>query len=291
MRKQHIAISAVATAVVMAAAIAGCGGGGGTSVLPGHGGGGNPSPTPNASPTPVLMGNMNVALHGSYPSQTSAPLANAFTEFSCGCTTVAGTGTTDGSGNFTLATVSTPEPNPSPMYTMVPGRNYIVVSTNGGNAGGPNNATEAWTIMYAGNQTSHNHYLGAGNSNSSDVFTAAVALYVYWNSVFGVNNSNPAFDHWNFNDLAALYTHFSSQSAPPAGPNAQEIQLFTDIVAQQEAPAALYPSKPGWNHNQIINNTIRTDLTHVMSSGDTALPSPCPTPGGTLTCANPTPTP
>jgi hypothetical protein len=282
MRKQHIAAGVIASALVAAAAIAGCSSGGGSSVLPG-GGGGNPSPNPSPSPTPVLMGTMNVAQSGVFPNQVDGALPNAFTEFSCGCTSVAGTGTTDGSGNFTLQTQTTPEPNPSPLYTMVPGRNYIVITTNGGSPGGINNAAQAWTIIYAGNVSGHDHYLAG--TNTSDVFTAAVALYVYWNSTFGSNNQNPAFDHWNFNDLAALYTHFQTS------PNAPETQLFSDIVAQQELPVSIYPSKPGWNANQKINTTIRTDLTHVMSSGDVALPSPCPTPGGILTCANPTPTP
>jgi hypothetical protein len=289
MRKHQLAIAGVVSALLAAAAIAGCGGGGGgySAVTPP-----NPSPSPSIgpspspSPTPVLLGSMNIAMSGAFPNESPGPLVTAFTEFSCGCTSVAGTGTTDGSGNFNFVTLSTPEPLGGPSYQIVPGRNYIVISTNGGSSGGTNNAAQAWTIMFAGNTIGHNHYLAG--ANVSDSYTAAVALYVYWNSKFGASPTDPAFDHWNFNDLAAFYTHLKT------GPrNLQETQLLTDIVAQQEAGKPMYPGVPGWNPNQVLGNPpMKADLTAVTSSGDVALPSPCPTAvGGGLNCPNPTPTP
>ncbi len=116
----------------------------------------------------------------------TAPAANATVVFSCGCSVQAGTATADGSGMFTLVAKSTPTPSaPDPNYTIVPSRNYIVVATNASGA-------EGWTTQFAGNKPTRNQYL---DGNASDVYTAAVSLYVFNNSPSGTT----AFDDWNFN--------------------------------------------------------------------------------------------
>jgi len=113
-RTQQIAIWGSLGGMILAAIIAGCGGGSTSAVGPPGGGGGHPSPTPAPSVTPVLTGNLNVALSGSYPTQVEGAAANAEVDFTCGCTGVAGTGTADGTGNFNIVTDSTPVPTPNP---------------------------------------------------------------------------------------------------------------------------------------------------------------------------------
>ena len=283
---QRIAIWGSLSGMVVAALIAGCGGGGSTAVnLPG-GGGGHPSPSPSPSvspspgPTPVLTGNLNVAIGGAYPGQTDGAAANAQVDFTCGCTGQAGTGTADGTGNFNLLTTSTPVPaSPDPTYTIVPGRNYVVIGTA---AMGTNLKAQAYTMVFAGNDTTRNQYLNAG-VNSSDAFTAAVALYVMAKSA----GTPLAFDDWNFNTLQGYYTHLVS------APNTAEQKLLTDIVAQQEAGNTMYPAKPRWRPNKIKNALIAGDLAAISPGNDPAAPTPCPTPGGggPAACTSPFPTP
>lgn len=281
MRTQRIAIGASLAGMVIAALVAGCGSGGGSVALPPGGGGGHPSPSPSPAPsvTPILTGNLNVALSGTYPTETEQAAANAEVDFTCGCNGQAGTGTADASGNFNLVTQSTPVPaSPNPTYTVAPGRNYVVIGTTSLGTGG--NA-QAYTMVFAGNDNSRNQYLSG--SNVSDPVTAAVALYVMAKSA---GTSPLAFDDWNFATLQAFYTHLQSS------PTTQETQLLDDIVLQQEAGKTMYPAKPRWRPNRLKNTTIATDLAAITPGTDPNVPTPCPTPGGgPAVCTSPFPTP
>lgn len=279
-RTQQIAVWGSLGGMVIAALIAGCGGGGGSTAVNNPGGGHNPSPSPNPSVTPVLTGNLNVALSGSYPTQVEGAAANAEVDFTCGCSGQAGTGVADAGGNFNLLTTSTPVPaSPNPTYTIVPGRNYVVIGTSSLGTGG--NA-QAYTMVFAGNDNTRNQYLSG--SNVSDPVTAAVALYVMAKSA----GTPLAFDDWNFNTLQAFYTHLQT------APTTQETQLLDDIVAQQEAGKTMYPAKPRWRPNRLKNSTIATDLAAINNTTDPGnVPTPCPTPnpGQPAACTSPFPTP
>jgi hypothetical protein len=192
--------------------------------------------------------------------------------FSCGCTAQAGTTNTDSSGSFTLVQDSTATPSaPNPMYTIAPGRNYIIIAQGAG--------AQAWTTQFAGKKPSRNLYLTG--SNASDIYTAAVSLYVFQNST----SSATAFDDWNFFNLQHWYTTLTS------APNAQEQTLLNDIVTQSVAAQPLYPSHPGWNASQPTNPKIAADLAAVKTSGDPTIPTPCPTnnAGNALCTGTPTP--
>ena len=254
--------------VIAVSAIAACGGGGGNGAL-------NPPPPPQSPPpspvaSPALNGTMQVATGGSYPTYTYGAAANAAVVFSCGCSAQAGTATTTNAGAFTLVANSTPTPSaPDPTYTIVPGRNYVVVAAAG--AGG--SAPEAWNIQFAGKSPARNLYLNG--ANTSDVYTAAVSLYVFLKSKPNVT----AFDDWNFNTLTAWYNVLNGTTAP--GPNGAEQTLLNDIEAQSVLNKTLYPSAPGWDAAHATNATIKADLTAVAGSGDAALPTPCPSTGCT----------
>jgi len=279
-RTHQIAVWSSLGGMVTAALIAGCGGGGSSAVnLPG-GGGGNPSPSPSV--TPVLTGSLNVAISGSYPNQTEGAAASAEVDFTCGCSGQAGTGTADSSGNFNLLTTSTPVPaSPNPTYTVVPGRNYVVIGTS--TLGSKlNPSAQSYTMVFAGNDTTRNQYLNPG-VNSADTVTAAVALYVMANSA---GTSPIAFDDWNFNTLQAFYAHLL------ASPTTQETQLLDDIVSQQEIGNTMYPTKPRWRPNRLKNSVIAGDLANITPATDPSVPTPCPTPGGgPAVCTSPFPTP
>jgi hypothetical protein len=259
----RVALSAI-IALALAAAVAACSGGGGSTVNPP---GGGHSPTPSASP--ALSGALQLVNGGSYPAPTYSNAAAAAVDFSCGCTSVAGSANTDANGNFALVAVSTPVPTPNPPYTIVGGRNYLIVAN-------PTAGSQAWTIQFAGNSPAHDAYLSA--SNQSDVYTAAVSLYVFEYSPGG----SEAFDNWNFNALVAWYGQLKSS------PSAPEITLLSDIVTQSKAGAMLWPAVPKWRPGlSPVNATIRTDLTNVhTSAADPLLPTPCP--GGACT-GTPTP--
>ena len=258
MASRNTAFTLIA-ALVAAIALAACGGGGG------GGGGSTVNQPPPVSPTPgataALTGTMQVATGGTYPGYTYTAAANASMVFSCGCTAQAGTSTTSNTGSFTLVANSTPTPSaPDPTYTIVPGRNYITVASAG--AGGT--PPEGWDIQFAGRKPSRNHHLNG--TSTSDVYTAAVALYVFHNSPNGVE----AYDDWNFNTLLAWYNVLTT------GPNAKETTLLNDIASQSAASRTLFPDAPGWNAAQTTNATIKNDLNAVKTSGDPALPTPCP---------------
>jgi hypothetical protein len=122
-------------------------------------------------------------------------------------------------------------------------------------------------MQFAGKNPSRNLFLTGSNLN--DNFTAAVALYVFQDST----SSAIAFDFWNFFNLQAWYAKLKS------APNAAEIKLLNDIASQSAASQPLYPSAPGWNHSQPTNATIKADIASVKSSGDPAIPTPCPLSG------------
>jgi len=273
----RLAGCAAMAAFMLGAAIAGCGGGGGGGTISApHN---NPSPSPLASPG--LLGNMNVTTAGTYPSFTSSPAASDMVVFSCGCTAVGGTGSTDASGNFSIVSPSTPIPTPNPSYTIVPTRNYVVIAEPGTLAG-----PQAWTIVFAGNDPTHDLTLNSAASpmpgvmGSSDVYTTAAALYIYKNSTFG---GNQAIDDWNFNIIERWVLKLA------AAPNGAEKTLFADIAAQGGAGASLFPRAPGWNAAQpTAAPVIDADLNTVKNSADAAIPTPCPSGPGSCT-GTPTP--
>jgi hypothetical protein len=282
-RNEQIGLAGIATALLAAAVITGCGGSAYSSPGGGYGGGGGgatPSPTPSATPSmtptpmPQLTGDLNVAISGSYPSEVEGAAANASVDITCGCSPIAGNTMADPSGNFTALTMMTPVPTPNPTYTLVPGRNYMVI---GDSMLGTAGKAQAWNIMFAGNTTAHNHYLTDPNPNLSDTYTAAVALYVFFNSPAG----QLAFDDWNFFTLQGYYTHLKTM------PSAAEIKLLSDIVSQQEAGNRMYPVIPGWRPGRIPNPVIKADLGAITGG-----PTPCPVPsGGPAMCTSPFPTP
>ena len=273
----RLAGSAAFAALLLGAAIAGCGGGGG-----GYGGAVNmPHNNPSPSPSPGILGNMNVTTAGTYPTFTQSAAASDLLVFSCGCTSVAGTGATDASGNFNIISPATPIPTPNPSYTIVPSRNYVVIAEPGSLAG-----PQAWTIVFAGSVPAHDLTLNSAASpmpgvmGSSDVYTTAAALYIFKNSTFG---GNQAIDDWNFNMIEAWVLHLA------ANPNAAERTLFADIAAQGGAGASLFTRAPGWNMSQpTAAPVINADLNTVKNSADAAIPTPCPSGPGSCT-GTPTP--
>ncbi len=264
-------------ALIVTAILAACGGGGGSGINP-PGGGASPTPVPS----PGLVGTLNVVNGGAdYAHASYGPAGTVGVDFSCGCTAVAGSGTTDASGNFTLVAVSTPVPTPNPMYTIVPARNYLEV-------GSPTSGTQAWTMVFAGTIPSHDQYLNPGSqlvSAPSDVYSAAVALYIFKYST----NSSVAYDDYNFNQLVVWYNKL--KNGIPTAPTAAEVTLLNDIFSESKASHVLWPAAPGWRPGQSANAKISADLTAVNTGGvgaDAQLPTPCP--GGAGNCTN-TPTP
>ncbi|MGZ3503470.1 MAG: hypothetical protein ACXWNK_02570 [Vulcanimicrobiaceae bacterium] len=244
-------------AVLLAGLLAACGGGGsgGGSVVPPAG---NPNPGPQASPTGAA-GTMSLGGQG---------MANAKVVFTCGCSLQAGSTTADGSGNYSLPSTSSAVPaTPNPTYTTQPGRNYIVIGAAG--------HTESWTMLFLGSTTAHNLYLSASSANVSDEFTTAASLYVFYNSQ---NMSDQSFDTWNLNTIAA----WTQSLRASGGNNAAEQKLIADVKSAQQAGNTLFPTVPAWDPNAPSSNgTIRTDIQAVKSSGDPALPTPCPASGCT----------
>jgi len=279
MRTHQIAVGSIVSAMLAAAVIAGCGGGGG-----GYSAGGPPPPPPPPSPTPptLTLGNANIAtgctVGGGF---TYSPASNDTIIFTCGCSNQAGITTADAAGKFTVASPASPTPAvPNPTYTIVPGRNYIIVAEPPASNDGP----QGWTMLFAGTVPSHDLALGdagavSASSGASDVYTTAIALLIYKQST---QNSNTAFDDWNFNSVEAwLQRMFTS-------PTAQETTLLNDIAAESALNDSLFPTAPGWNGSQTLNATINGDLHQVIINPGTATPTPCP--GGQAGCtATPTP--
>jgi hypothetical protein len=297
-----ILISAFLLASAVAACSGGGGGGGGSSALPSTGGGtnnnaapGNPAPNnpsatasppplgstptpvpPGATPGPALQGTMQLATGGSAATgfTYAAETGGSQVVFSCGCTSQAGASLLDGKSTFDIPQSAPATPAaPNPTYTTVPGRNYVIVAT-------ASNHAESWALEFLGATPSHN--LALSSNGISDVYTAAGTLYVYYYSA--INNTDTAFDDWNFNTVSAWIGHMRTNA------NAAEAQLLNDIAAAQQSGATLYPSAPSWNLGMTPNGTIATDLGNVKNSGDATLPTPCPVVNSTAACtATPTP--
>lgn len=265
--KSFKALAPLALAGLATLAACGGGGGGGTVTPPtGGGGGGGPKPTPTPVPTASPGGTGMASVLGN-------PLANAKVVFTCGCSSQAGTATTDASGNFALPASSNAVPAaPNPSYTLVSGRNYLVVAAD------TSAHREAWTMLFLGNTPSTNVYMGSGAANTTDEFTAAASLYVFVNSP---NNSDTSFDDWNFNTIAAWANALRSGKSHTAA----ETKLISDIKAAQTAGTTLFPFAPGWDpEGNMTNATIRGDLAAITPASDPAVPTPCPVSNGTPSC-------
>jgi hypothetical protein len=211
------------------------------------------------------------------------PVANGTVVFSCGCSSQAGTVKTDSFGNFTITTTSQAiPPSPHPTYTTVPGRNYLIVAKDTSGA-------EAWTMAFLGKVPSHNVGLGAGNAVSTDPFTAAAALYIFYASP-QTAQSDLAFDQWNFNTIASWADHL--RTSPLSSLTPQEQALINDIQSAQASGKTMFPTLSQWYPGTPAqsNSTIKGDLAAVKTQGsaDPLLPTPCP--GGVGSCTN-TPTP
>lgn len=258
-------ISALSGGFALVCAITACGGGGGSASggTGGTGGGGTP---PTQAPVPLsASGNLQVQ---------GAPLGNGFVVYSCGCSAQAGSVTTDTVGHFIMPAAAAATPSvPQPTYTLGPDRNYIVV---GSRSGAPGASTEAWTMEFVAQHLLNN--LALNTSNTSDVYTAAGALYVFY---FTQPNGNGelAYDQWNFNQVATWVNNLKTTPSLP------ESTLINDINASQLANKSLFPSAPTWNKTQITNSKIAADLTLVKNQvpADAALPTPCPASGCTGT--------
>ncbi|MGZ3497573.1 MAG: hypothetical protein ACXWNK_00310 [Vulcanimicrobiaceae bacterium] len=291
MEKHAIRFNAIAIATLAAlATLAGCGGGGG------NGGGGsipsvgaaNPSPSATSSAPPSSQASATPAPQiAGVVSINNAPVANGTVIYSCGCSLQAGIAPTDQSGNYVLPLSGPAIPaTPSPTYTMVPGRNYLIVAKS------PQNA-EAWTMAFLGKTPAHNLSLGPSATQSADVYSAAAALYIYFASPTNGPQADLAFTQWNFNAILQWTQHM--RSVATTGLTQAEQKLVTDIGLAQAANTTLFPGAPPWYSGTAPqpNTTIKADLSALHSSvgtqgADPAIPTPCP--GGEGFCTG-TPSP
>lgn len=250
--------SAIAVAAI--AALAACGGGGGGGgAAPGPGGGGGsviPTPTPTPTPTaPPANATGQMMINGS--AMTSAQVI-----FTCGCSTDAGAVTADANGNYSITSAAVPGfPTAANAYQAVAGRNYMVVGAS------TTTKAESWTMLFFGSQPSHNVYMTA--NNSSDEYTTAASLYVFFKSA----PSSESFDNWNFNTVKA----FADSLRASGGNNLAEKNLIADIRTAQAAAVSLFPTLAHWDpHGSPTNTQIGNDLTAVDHAADAAKPTPCP---------------
>jgi len=249
--------------------LAGCGGGGGSGSGSGSSGAPTqvvPVQTPQPNPAAILA-----QING---PQGPVPLASDPVVFSCGCqpdsgqTALAGQASTDASGMITLPSSSTGIP--SGTYTLVGGRNYLIVTSGSG--------TESWTMEHVGTVPANNITLSAAPGAGTDPAQAAAALYVFRFSD-ATPPANLAYDDWNFSTIASWVSRLRSGPVSNA-----ESKLLADISASQAAGKSLYPMAPPWNRNLPTNpnaGTINSDLTAVQQSAATepSLPTPCPSGG------------
>jgi hypothetical protein len=202
-------------------------------------------------------------------------LANATVVFTCGCSQQAGETTTNASGNYAIGASATAIPgSPNPMYTTVPGRNYMII-------GYASSGTQTWTMEFLGNTPATDLNLSSSpktlSMNTSDQAGTAASLYIYYESQ---NDSDQSFDLWNFNMIAAWAQKLRSGS----GLSAHESSLLQDIASAQSSGKSLYPTVPVWNPQAgaTTNAAILTDLQNIHTDGtavDPALPTPCPAAG------------
>ncbi len=284
--RQTIAAAGFLFALALAAC-GGGGGGGGSNPLPGNptnppsspttNPSSNPTSNPTSHPTSNPTTTPSAAVSGTLPTTQGHSMANASLLFTCGCSAQAGTVAANGSGQFTVTSTSTAVPNhPAPTYTAVPGRNYMLIAT----ASGAN--TQVWTLEFLGKTPATNLNLSGtlGAGPTTDAASTAAALYIYKESQ---SNSDTSFDAWNFNAIANWY----KKSLAMGGANAAEQKLIADVQSLQGSGTAMWPTVPVWAPTGSTSNaTINTDITAVFKSGDTNLPTPCPSVG----CAS-TPTP
>lgn len=250
-------------AFALLCSLSACGGGGGSA----GGGGGTGGRPPIPTPAPLsATGNLQIA---------GVPLANGFVVYSCGCSLQAGTVGTDSAGNFLMPASAAATPSaPAPTYTLGPDRNYVIIGSQSPSAG---SGSEAWTMEFLAQRSSNNLSLNATNaSNTSDAFTAAGALYIYY---FTQKNGSGdlAFDQWNFNQVLKWISNLKSPAKTPA-----EQKLLSDIDASQRSNTSLFPKPPTWNTTQPNPNAIiAADLKAVQNQvpADATLPTPCPTSG------------
>lgn len=249
--------------------LAGCGGGGGgsgSSTTPAQV---VPVQTPQPNPAAILA-----QING--PAGAPETLALDPVVFSCGCqpdsgqTALAGQTFSDANGMITLPSSGTGMP--SGTYTLVGGRNYLIVTSGSG--------TESWTMEHVGTVPANNITLSAAPGAGTDPAQAAAALYVFQFSD-ATPPANLAYDDWNFSTIANWVARLRSGTVSPA-----ESKLLTDISAYQAAGKSLYPMAPPWNRSLPTNGgTIDNDLTAVQQSAATepSLPTPCPSGGCTGT--------
>lgn len=247
--------------------LAGCGGGGsgsGSSVTPAQV---VPVQTPQPNPAAILA-----QVNGPNGPTT---LALDPAVFSCGCqpdsgqTALAGQTFSDASGMVTLPSSGTGIP--SGTYSLVGGRNYLIVTSGLG--------TESWTMEHVGTVPANNITLSAAPGAGTDQAQAAAALYVFQFSD-ATPPANLAYDDWNFSTIANWVARMRSGTV-----SAAESKLLTDIRAYQAAGKSLYPLAPPWNRNVVNPNAgpIANDLTNVQKSAGPDVPTPCPSGGCTGT--------
>lgn len=186
---------------------------------------------------------------------------------------------TDAQGNFTIAPVATAIPAaPSPTYTTVPGRNYVIVAKAPAGA-------ETWTMEFLGTTAAHNVGLGSGNAFSMDLYATAASLYVYFASPL-TGNKNHSYDQWNLNSVQHWAQYLRMTAAASLSP--AERQLLSDIAFDQQRNYTLFPSMPAWYPSApaTANGIIRADLQSVQSTAgvNPADPVPTPCPGGVGNC-------
>ena len=200
----------------------------------------------------------------------AAEAQNSNVVFSCGCTAQAGASLLQAGGVFSIPQTAPATPSaPQPTYTTVPGRNYLIVATNQGNS-------ESWALEFLGTTPSHN--LALGPNATSDVFTAAGSLYVYF---FSGVNSDTAFDTWNFNSVLAWVNHLRLRWSKRC--RAATAQRHRRSPGRRPDTLSDGADVEPW---RLTNSAIAADLNNVQTSGDAALPTPCP--GGACT-ATPSP--
>ncbi len=225
--------------------------------------------TPQPNPAAILA-----QING--PSGVPETLALDPVVFSCGCqpdsgqTALAGQTFSDANGMIILPSSGTGIP--SGTYTLVGGRNYLVVTSGFG--------TESWTMEHVGTVPANNITLSAAPGAGTDPAQAAAALYVFQFSD-ATPPANLAYDDWNFSTIANWVSRL--RTGPVSG---AEQKLLTDISASQAAGKSLYPLAPPWNRNLPTNpnaGTINTDLTNVQKTAGADVPTPCPSGGCTGT--------
>ena len=248
-------------ASICAAAFAACGGGGGSSPTPVTGGGGtgatatpSPSPAPSSSP----------AFTASYASQPA--LDGGTVQFSCGCASTAGTANVGADGSLAITQNSTGLP--SGTYTIVSGRNYVIIGQ------AASSHLQYWTLTNLGTTSSTNRYLGPSNGSGVDNFTTLGALYVYYNTGTPANSgSSEAFDYWPFSGVQTWVDHMRAGTTDTA-----EAKALSDIAAAQSATTSLYPTTPSWTTATMDppNALIQSDLSALASdTGDSTKPTEC----------------